>query len=152
MDKKNIYLTDDEYIDLLQRVRDKIAEDGATLFFNEDCDDIGNKSTTSNYGLCNDEFTTKEIAMWPNNFHSNKEMKYLENWHFCPFDKRLHDLILHSKTDVNYMNGCFYTCRIADVCKEFSTERVLQWFDEALAWARSGKTKKMYNQITEAMR
>ena len=96
--KMDIYLTNEEYFDLLVRGRkhlDSIKE----LEF-EDSDHLGDKYTVSNCGLCNDSLTTKDIALFPKNFPHRTTMKYRKPHHKCPLDEKKE----------RSSQGCFYSC------------------------------------------
>lgn len=97
----DLYLTDKQYYDLLIRVRKKLEEIPSIDGF--DCTITGNKDTQVNVGLCSDEWTTKDNAMWPNDFPHRRSMKYRKYEHRCPLDWRPVSNLPRS--------GCFYTCR-----------------------------------------
>ena len=104
---KSLYLNTTQYYELLLKIRETITQPGFVV----ECDDsetIGNKYTTSNCGLCNDEFTTLETALFPDQFPARKEMKYREKDknHHCPFDDR----IMGTPTPLEACQGCFFTC------------------------------------------
>jgi hypothetical protein len=95
-------LTDKQYLDLLLRARENLNQ----IDFAKGYDDttVGNKSTLTNVGLCNNELCTKEIAMWPKQFESGRrDIKYRNKKHKCPLDSRI-----GSKEDYNW--SCFYHC------------------------------------------
>jgi len=137
----NIHLTDEQYLDLLKRIRqdlDTIKEIEAV-----DCTDIGNKHTQVNVGLCagvltpngwyKDKYTTIETAMWPSDFRTVGKskhmypqqfaMKYRKHNHKCPLDKR-------KKGD--YSIGCFYSC-LAFKEKNLTIEAVKKLYDRTIA-------------------
>jgi hypothetical protein len=114
MTKDNdLYLTDKEYLDLLRRAlhrlgRVKEIHCGDSTF-------TGDKYTTTNVGLCDDSLTTKEIAMWPDEFPKRRDMKYRSQScngpepHPCPLDGRLWRDDLR---ETEWMSGCFYKCKV----------------------------------------
>ncbi len=102
MDNKEIYLTDPQYLKILHKIQVKVKEPG----FKPNCFDstaLGDKYTESNCGLCCDDFTDKETAMWPNQFPERKSLKYRLEHHKCPFDERV-------ESGFGFGMGCFYKC------------------------------------------
>lgn len=96
-------LTDEQYEDLLR----KMLETVTSLNFEPTCvdsTDIGDKYTRSNCGLCNDEYTTIETAMWPDQFPQRKTMKYRGRNHKCPYDMR--------ESVIHWEWSCFFKCRL----------------------------------------
>jgi len=91
----NIYLTDGQYVDLLQRARSNL--DTISSAYGFDDTSIGNKSTKTNVGLCNDNLTVDGIRL----FRGRRTMKYRGPSHKCPLDKR----------EKHNGSGCFYTCQ-----------------------------------------
>ena len=102
---KDIYLTDDQYKAILIKIQ-KIVNQENFKYSCEDSNTIGNKYNISNCGFCNDNFTEKNTALFPDQFPERKSMKYRLKNHKCPFDMRakLEEL------DMGYGNGCFYHC------------------------------------------
>lgn len=98
-EEDEMYLSDSQYLSLLQTIKEAINTPNFKPIW-YDCTDIGDKSTQTNCGLCNDNFTTKDMAMFPNEFPERKDMKYPKEYHKCPFDYR----------KKQSLNGCFYTC------------------------------------------
>lgn len=99
---KDIYLSDDQYMEILIKIRDIVTKPG---FKPSGCDSnyIGDKSTTTNCGMCNhNDLTTKENSMWPEEFPQRKVMKYAKNHQSCPFDMR----------EKPSRSGCFYDCYV----------------------------------------
>ena len=96
---KNLYLTDKQYTKLLLKIKEIVERDN----FNYSCYDstaVGDKFTTSNCGLCNNDLTEKDMALFPDQFPERRSKKYrLEN-HKCPFDMRTGF----------HRSGCFYQC------------------------------------------
>ena len=100
---KELELTDEQYLRLLKGIRTTIASEG----FKVDCSDCtitGCKSTDSNCGLCNDAYTERDMALFPDQFPERRTMKYRGENHRCPFDVRKEPAIL------GWGNGCFYEC------------------------------------------
>jgi hypothetical protein len=97
---RDLYITDDQYLSLLKSIRAKLDFTNKASGF--DCTDIGNKDTQCNVGMCSDEHTTKELALFPEQFPSRKAMKYTEQHHKCPLDWR--------PVSTEFRSGCFYTC------------------------------------------
>jgi hypothetical protein len=95
------YLTDLQFLDLLRVILKTLSQPG----FKRSCydsTDTGDKYTESNCGCCNNNFTNKKTAMWPDEFPGRKTMKHRKTRHLCPFDSR----------DKGGANGCFYTCML----------------------------------------
>lgn len=107
---KSIYLNDEQYLNLLEKVESNVSN--FDTFYVYDSTDIGNKYTTSNIGLCNDDYTDLGNAMFPKDFlkYGRKGMKYRKDKHVCPFDSRL--LKLEKGIEVSMANGCYYTCSL----------------------------------------
>lgn len=98
---KTLYLTDKQYLDLLKRARNHL--DTIDRVRSDDSNDIGNKYTGTNVGLCNDKgLCTQETAMFPEDWPHRKVIKYREHHHQCPLDWR-------EDPDIQ---GCFYTCMV----------------------------------------
>lgn len=97
---RDINLTDDQYLELLQRIRSSL--DNVPRVSGYDCTDIGNKSTDVNVGLCNEEFTTLDTALFPDEYPERLASKYREDHHRCPLDYRAMEQLT--------LQGCFYTC------------------------------------------
>ncbi len=96
-----MYLTDEQHLMFLKKQRERLNHiDKATGI---DSTTIGDKYTTTNVGMCDDSLTTKETALFPDEFPQRMSSKYTEKYHKCPLDKR--------KLSELGMNGCFHTCR-----------------------------------------
>jgi hypothetical protein len=98
-----LHLTDEQYQRVLLKIRDVLSNDG----FEVRCEDstfVGDKYTKSNCGFCNDEFTEKDTAMWPEQFPERRSMKYRQDGQKCPFDMRKMPGI------VGWGSGCFFGC------------------------------------------
>lgn len=96
---KHMYLTDEQYLALIEECK-KIAAKSDFNPVGDDCTIPGMKSTESNCGLCNEDLTTLETALFPKDFPRRKSMKYRRDYHKCPLDMR-------AKPG---LTGCFYTC------------------------------------------
>lgn len=94
-----LYLTDEQYEAILLKIQSTVHQKN----FRYSCFDstlTGFKHTGSNCGFCNDDFTEKETALFPEEFPDRKAMKYRRSNHKCPFDMRTE----------SYGYGCFYNC------------------------------------------
>jgi len=96
-----MHLSYKQWLDLLYKIKKVVSKRGFKAK-GEDSTSTGNKYTTSNCGLCNDNFSTKETALWPEHFEEGRiTLKYLEEYQKCPFDwrekifQRSHRLFLH---------------------------------------------------------
>lgn len=109
-ERAKLYLSDAEYIKLLEKVAEKVNEPGfEPKFF--DSTETGDKYTTSNCGLCNDmdddgPWSTPENVLFPGQFPRRRSFKYRLDHQLCPFDERTAE---DMKTQKGW-NGCFYTC------------------------------------------
>lgn len=107
--KENIYLTDNQYLKILDMIESKLSSNIKPEVM--DSTSIGDKSTTSSIGFCNDEFTTLKTALFPDDFkkYGRKSLKYRLNNHACPFDNRVREP--HKKHGLMKLGcGCYYTC------------------------------------------
>lgn len=102
---EDIYLTDKQYVEILYKIKEIVNRSDFKPFC-RDCTEIGNKFTVSNCGFCNENFTTKETALFPDEFPARKSMKYRRKNQICPFDQR----IFNMKKDGFYDIGCYYHC------------------------------------------
>ena len=138
-----MYLTDEAYKTLLVKIREVVSAEGFTVERNN-CDDIGAKDTSTNCGLCNDNFTTKETAMWPELFPKRNDMAYPRTHHHCPFDTR-------RPLGHNDVDGCFYTCLM--FAKSGKARKnipfLLQCIDEVTKWANSDKFEAAAKKANE---
>ena len=119
--REHLYLTDEQYIELLYKCREMVQEliekgDSPWVY---DSTRIGNKYTTSNVGLCNEEelCTREDLSL----FSDNYSLKYTRNGQACPFDQ--------SFTSVS---GCYYRCILRE---NITAEKAL----ELVNWAISKK-------------
>ena len=100
MSEDDLYLTDTQYLKILKKIKETVDQENfRPNYF--DSTFTGDKYTESNCGLCNDNFTDKETALFPEAFPNRKSMKYSLAHHKCPFDQR------NQPTD---SKGCFYYC------------------------------------------
>lgn len=100
-------LSDAQYLEILYKIRN-IVNGPNFVVCAVDSTEIGNKYTESNCGMCNDNFTDEDMALFPDQYPSRKTMKYRAENHKCPFDERKIG---------DFSMGCFYDCYI------FNTER-----------------------------
>jgi len=96
-----IRLTDIQYISILKQILEVVQTPNfkGTVY---DSTTTGDKYTESNCGFCNEMFTTKDTALFPDEFPDRKSLKYREDHQRCPFDRRA--------MDNKDMNGCYYHC------------------------------------------
>lgn len=111
MSRDDLYLTDAQYVEMLRRMRQIVS---APNWVGTGHDDTtpGDKSTTTNGGLCADRlYATPETVMFPSQFPHRTSLKYRREEHLCPLDERMTD---PKKRGMNGGGswGCFYTCRI----------------------------------------
>jgi len=98
-----IQLTDEQYQRVLRKIETTIAQDD----FKVSCFDStfpGDKYTESNCGFCNDEYTDRDMALFPKQFPERKSMKYRQKNHKCPFDER------NAPNVIGWGCGCFGKC------------------------------------------
>lgn len=103
--KPHLYLTDEEYLRILQNLKEEIQNDAKLVYENSDAP--GDNYNYCSWGLCS---ISKSIApeptmhLWPDRFvkESKVAMKYRQPHQKCPLDKRQFSTSL----------GCFYSCRI----------------------------------------
>jgi len=98
---KRTTLTDEEYIDVLIEILDRVNI-SHFVASGYDCTDTGFKETVTNCGMCCPDFVTAENALFPDKFPERKDMKHCAKNHTCPFDTRV-------PPDIN---GCLYKCYI----------------------------------------
>jgi len=96
-----LYLNNDEYREILAKIVERVNQPDFKPW-GEDSTMFGNKYTITNCGVCNDEFCTKENAMFPDQWPQRKHKKYTRGSQLCPFDM---DGSMGSL-------GCFYRCYI----------------------------------------
>jgi len=121
-------LTNVEYLDLLKRAREYVRNLKVAL--GKDSDTVGSKYTWTNVGLCNEELTTKETALLPEQWEQcNRTMKYLKRHHKCPLDWR--------EASMEVRSGCFYTCLFFQK-KYKNIERIIALYDERIREVESG--------------
>lgn len=142
---KNLYLTDAQYLHLLDKIQAEIPKHQSFQVI--DSTQIGNKYTTSNIGLCNDNFTELDTAMFPSQFrkHGRMSMKYKQKHHICPFDTRLTSIIERKPTHMG--NGCYYTCSL--VKKESDKEKLINLVERARELHQSTDSKHLVNELYE---
>lgn len=98
-----LYLTDEQYLRILKRIRVTVTSEGFEVGCS-DCTLVGQKSTDSNCGFCNDAYTERDMALFPDQFPGRRTMKYRGKNHRCPFDMRDNPDIL------GWGYGCFFEC------------------------------------------
>jgi len=101
--EKELRLTDEQYLGVLRKIEVDVAQDDFKVGCS-DCVATGYKSTDSNCGFCNDEYTDKDTALFPERFPIRKSMKYRRENHRCPFDERNEPGIM------GWGYGCFSRC------------------------------------------
>ncbi len=97
-----MYLTDEQHLHMLKKVRDRIAN-GETMVL-DDSDDIGNKHTHCSWGQCTDKGWEKEAL-----FRKDTPLlgsKYHDKGQICPFDKD------QAGESVLSPAGCYHRCKI----------------------------------------
>lgn len=116
---KNIHLTDAQYREILNKILEVVQQENFHAIV-EDSEQIGNKYTTSNCGLCSQQYTTQETAMFPEDWPSRRELKYTLANHRCPFD---------SRESANYSYGCFFYCILKRQKTNLAplVEKAIQW-------------------------
>lgn len=145
MSKHNIYLTDRQYIGILKKIIATVNKPGFQVS-RYDCNDTGYKETTTNCGLCNNDFVDKvSLALFPDEYKTigRKNMKYPENWHKCPFDMRPHEVFQEAKQKLTMLNGCFNTCGVFRKKNRLKIDAMKTCAERTHAWAAKalGKTK-----------
>ena len=103
MMKGKLYLTDKQYVRVLRKIEAAIACDNFRVSCS-DCTMIGNKSTDSNCGFCNDAYVGEDMALFPDQYPERMTMKYRWRNHRCPFDMSEESGIL------GWGYGCFSRC------------------------------------------
>jgi len=117
-----MYLTDKQYLTLLKTIRAEL--DTGKKVSGYDCTDIGNKDTSFSFGLCCDDYTTLDTAMFPSEFPNRASMKYTKKYHKCPLDWR--------KLSEMDGRGCFYTCSFFQRGLK-DKERIKKLYDDLIA-------------------
>lgn len=93
------YLNDKEYLTILKRMREKIANLTDKVWGYDDTT-IGSKHTECNVGLCSDDpdVYTRDMNLFPEQYPERVSSKYRERKHYCPLSKKRRS------------EGCFYDC------------------------------------------
>lgn len=125
--KPHLYLTDEEYLRILQNLKEEI-QNGAQLVY-ENSDDQGNSYNFCSWGLCS---ISRNIApepimhLWPDRFvkESKVAIKYRQPHQKCPLDQRVHESSF----------GCFYSCRVFGKRRERlpRKEQIFQLIDDCI--------------------
>lgn len=123
----HLYLTDEEYLRILQNLKKEIQNDARLVYENSNAP--GNSYNFCSWGLCS---ISKSIApeptmhLWPDRFikESKVAMKYRQHHQKCPLDKR----------QVSTSLGCFYSCRVFGKRRERlpSKEKIFQLIDDCI--------------------
>lgn len=141
--EKDIYLTDKEYFMLLLKMRGVLNRKD----FKADAYDstvVGCKYTESNIGFCNEDFTTKETALFPHLWPERKSMKYRRSHHHCPFDLR--------EPSGEFRNGCFYTCYLfkkGKVRKKISLKYLKERVEHIIKYAQENFGDKIKKENSD---
>jgi len=119
-----LYLTDEQYSRLLKKIKETVNRSDFEVY----CYDStypGDKYIESNCGLCNDEFTELDTALFSESFPSRKTMKYRKEYHKCPFD-------LRSMSD-EFRSGCFDDCYLfKNQYKGHNLDVIIQMVEETI--------------------
>ena len=93
------YLTNKQYLVVLGRIREKIANLTEEVWGYDDTT-IGSKHTECNVGLCGDDpdVYTREMNLFPEQYPQRISPKHRGDKHYCPLSKE------HKSW------GCFYDC------------------------------------------
>lgn len=130
---KNIYLTDEQYFEQLNKYKQRIIDRKIPLTMYDD-DTIGSKDSGTSWGLCNSDkaMWPVEMRLWGDDPRDAKRdtvygTKYLGKYHQCPFDRDL----LNSAN--NEPGGCFCRCLLfSGELKGHEHVRAERLFDEAI--------------------
>ena len=136
----SIYLTDKQYLELLQKLRIDLDKTEKILF--EDSTETGYKHTVTNVGLCAGEATetnwskdkhlTRETAMWPKEFDKIGKVKYESPQMFTRKYKRKNHKCPFAEKGTN-TDGCFYRCKIFQKKYKIpSIEEAKQMYDKCI--------------------
>lgn len=126
--KKTLYLSDEQYLAALCRIRSQISL-GLKLVFWDD-ETPGCKETHCSWGLCSknkQQWPDAEDHIWPDQFRSQGRVAplYTRNDQTCPFDMRTRP----NKSG----DGCFWHCRIFQQKQEPTREEALALYDAEIA-------------------
>lgn len=131
MYSRNMYLTDEQYISILEKIRNTVNQPGFQIK-TEDCTIMGSWHTLSNCGFCNLDYVTRKTALFPDDFPERRFFKFRQNYHGCPFDQRF---INQDKADLGYDKGCFYSCALFATNRP-SLEKIKAMADRAIEITR----------------
>lgn len=145
---RDIYLTDEQHLAALVRMRERIAADVEPPHFN-DSTTRGDKHTECSWGQCTDDptFWSRDEQLFPDREPivrhylvrgavvdvGSVSSKYHEKHQLCPFDRR------EDGSRKPSPNGCFYTCRVFHPSKPMTKERALALYDATIARFRARK-------------
>lgn len=136
------YLTQERYIEALQRQRRRILNDEVRLSGYDD-EAPGYKKTECSWGLCSEDkaaWPDAQDLIWPDQFEQGGYVRllYRRPDQPCPLDKR----------ESNGPSGCFWTCMFfQDGRRKLTQEKVIQLYDKRIAEAikrlsmQQGKTE-----------
>lgn len=114
MTAENLYLSTEQYLSALKKLRDKIAN-GEELVDVDD-DFPGNKDSWCSWGLCTNNpevFPDPQSHLWPEEFAKQQRFapKYRGPNQWCPLDSRIRDGKPHGEAE-SPGSGCFYRCMV----------------------------------------
>lgn len=132
---RQIYLTNKQHLETLERFRDAIAKGLKLHFFNDET--IGDKDSQATWGLCSRKkimWPDPETHMWPNDPRDQNSdeiygIKYLGGDQRCPMDKR----------EGESAWGCFYHCRIFQGPRP-TREQAVQLYDLSIERVKNARS------------
>lgn len=142
---KKLYLTNKQYLDILDMIENKLNNKVNPNIYDNTI--VGDKSTNSNIGLCNEEFTTLQTALFPNDYkkYNRKDMKYTLNNHACPFDNRVRNPD-NKNGSMNLGCGCYYTCCLKN--NKYSNEKLKEYVEDTRNKFLDGELDKINEILT----
>ena len=98
----HLNLSDKMFLEALYKIKDIVnKKDFHPTSYS--CEETGYKETKTNCGMCNqDELTTKENSLFPEQFPERRSLRYRKQNQQCPFDMRKE----------SESNGCYYSCYV----------------------------------------
>jgi len=120
---EDLYLTNLQYVEILLKIKEVVDRPNFQPIF-YDSTEPGNQYTESNCGFCNEGFTTKETAYFPEYFPKRRTMKYRQDHHRCPFD-------MGPAGNLGWASGCFYRCYLFNN-KEHDVDLMRRMVDKLL--------------------
>ena len=138
MTAENLYLSTEQYLSALKKLRDKIAN-GEELVDVDD-DFPGNKDSWCSWGLCTNNpevFPDPQSHLWPEEFIEQQRFapKYRGPNQWCPLDSRIRDGKPHGEAE-SPGSGCFYRCMVFSPKKYHGPKdraSVLKLYDNQIA-------------------